>query len=147
MEVVFLKDVKGQGKKGEVKKVSDGYGMNFLINKGYAIKATESALKTLDRQNKEEQALEEKQIQGAEILKKKIEKIILKISVKTGEHDKVFGSISTKVLASELEKINFKIDKKKIKLDGSISSLGFHNVEIELHKKVIATLKVELTKK
>lgn len=147
MEVVFLKDVKGQGKKGEVKKVSDGYGMNFLINKGYAVRATDAALKVLDRQNKEAEALEEQQIKEAEQLKNKLEKLTLKISVKTGDQDKVFGSVSTKVLTEELSKLNIKIDKKKFKLENPICTLGFHNVEIELHKKVTAILRVELIKK
>ena len=80
------------------------------------------------------------------MIKEKIEKLKLSFKVKTGAMDKVFGSVSTKAIASELKKYKIDIDKKQIRLNEPLSCLGFHNVEIELHKKVIAILKVELVK-
>lgn len=147
MQVIFLKDVKGQGKKGEIKTVSDGYGKNFLIKNGFAVMATETSLKILDKQNKEAEKKEEESIKECEKLKKQIEMLKIKIPVKTGTSDRVFGSVSTKTIVTELSNAGINIDKKKIHLDQPISSLGFHNIEINLHKKVTAILKVELIRK
>ncbi len=147
MRVIFLKDVKGQGKKGEIKNVADGYGKNFLIKNGYAVMATQTSLKILEEQNKEEQKQEEENIKNCEQIKKQIENLKIKIPVKTGEQDRVFGSVSTKTIHEELLKNKINIDKKKIHLDSPLSTLGFHNIEINLHKKVTAILKVELTRK
>lgn len=146
MKVIFLKDVKGQGKKGEIKIVSDGYGKNFLIKNGYAVLATPTGLDRLNKENKEKAVAEENEINRCEELKKKIEKDIYKFKVKTGEHDRVFGSVSAKQIATELKNKGYEIDKKKIKMDLALSSLGIHNVDIELHKKVIATIRVQLMK-
>ncbi len=146
MKVIFIKDVKGQGKKNEIKEVSDGYGKNFLINKGYAVLATPTSLKRLNQEkleNKEKEELEKKQ---ALDLKEKLSNTNLKFKVKTGEHDKVFGSVSPKQIAVELKNRGFIIDKKMIKLNENLSYIGFHNVEIELYKGIVATLKVELVK-
>lgn len=147
MKIVFLKDVKGQGKKGEIKEVTDGYGKNFLIKNGYAVMATPTSLKILHEQNKEAAEQEAQIIKECEQQKRIIENLKIKICVKTGENDRVFGSVSTKTIVEELKKNNLTIDKKKIKLDITLSSLGFHNVEISLHKKVVAILKVELVRK
>ena len=147
MRVIFIKDVKGQGKKGEIKTVADGYGKNFLIKNGYAVMATQTSLKILDEQNKEAQKQEEENIKKCEELKKQIENLKIKISVKAGEGDRVFGSVSTKVVHEELLNKGIDLDKKKIHLESPLSSLGFHNVEINLHKKVTAILKVELVRK
>ena len=147
MKVIFLKDVKGQGKKGEIKTVADGYGKNFLIKNGYAVMATETSLKILNEQNKENAKKEQETINLCEQLKKQIENLSIKIPVKTGKEDKVFGSISTKTISSELSNRGINIDKRQIKLDQPLSSLGFHNIEIILHKKVTAILKVELIRK
>ena len=146
MKVIFLKDVKGQGKKGEIKEVSDGYGKNFLINKGYAVLATPTGLDRLNKENKEKAHAEELEIKRCENIKNQIEKVIYKFKVKTGEHDRVFGSVSAKQLATELKNKGYDIDKKKIKMDIPLSSLGVHNVDIELHKKVVATVRVQLMK-
>lgn len=147
MKVIFLKDVKGQGKKGEIKTVADGYGKNFLIKNGYAVMATETSLKILNEQNKENAKKEQETINLCEQLKKQIENLSIKIPVKTGKEDKVFGSISTKTISSELSSKGINIDKRQIKLEQPLSSLGFHNIEILLHKKVTAILKVELIRK
>lgn len=146
MKVIFIKDLKGQGKKGEIKTVKDGYGQNFLIKNGYAVIASEGNLKQLQTQNLKKEIEEKTLIQECEELKKKIEKITLKFKVKTGTMDQVFGSISTKQIVTELKKLGFNVDKKQVILDGGLSSLGFHNVKLELHKKVNAFIRVELVK-
>ena len=145
MKVILLKDVKKQGKKGDILNVKDGYG-TFLINKGDAVLATQNSVNRLDRENEEKRIQELELIKKCEEIKKKIEKFTISFKVKTGAQDRVFGSISPKQIVEELKNKGYEIDKKQIKIDGTISSLGFHNVDIELHKKVIAKLKIELKK-
>lgn len=145
MKIILLKDVKKQGKKDDILTVKDGYG-TFLINKGDAVLATQNSLNRLDKEIETRKEKEEENIKLSEDIKKKLEKLTLSFKVKTGDKDRVFGSISPKQIVEELKKFGYDIDKKQIKLNDSISSLGFHNVDIELHKKVIAQIKVELKK-
>lgn len=146
MKVIFIKDVKGQGKSGDIKEVKDGYAQNFLIKNGYAVLYTTRSKEILDISNKNKAEQEEALIKECEQIKEKIEKNILTFKVKTGNQDQVFGSISTKQISSELEKQGFKIDKKKIVLNEPISTLGFHEVNINLHRKVKAKIRVNLIK-
>ena len=145
MKIILLKDVKKQGKKDDILTVKDGYG-TFLINRGDAVLATSTSLNILDKQVETRKEQEEKNIKLSEELKKKLEKLTLTFKVKVGDKDRVFGSVSPKQIVEELKKLGYDIDKKQIKLNDSISSLGFHNVDIELHKKVIAQVKIELKK-
>ena len=147
MKVIFLKDLRGQGKKNDIKEVSDGYATNYLIKNGYAVKYTKTSSDILDMQKKDNEQKEKKNILKATEIKEKIEKEKLKFSVKVGKESKVFGSISTKQISDELLKIGYKIDKKNIKVDIPLSILGVHNVKIVLHKKVEAILRVELIEK
>jgi large subunit ribosomal protein L9 len=144
MKVILLKDVKKQGKKDDVITVSDGYAQNYLIKNGLAIKYTTGSKcrleQELDTRNKNEEAL----IAKCEEEKQKLEKISLKFNVKTGKEGKLFGTISSKQIADELNKKGFSIDKKTIEINNPIDSLGIHNVNINLHKKVVAKLKVEV---
>ena len=145
MKIILLNDVKKQGKAGDILNVKDGYG-TFLINKGDAVLATSNSVDRLDREKKEKIKEEENLVKKCEILKSKIEKTNLSFKVKTGSNDKVFGSITAKQISEELKKQNYDIDKKTIKLNGPLDTLGYHFVDIELHKKVIAKIKVELKK-
>lgn len=144
MQVIFIKDLKGQGKKGEIKEVKDGYATNFLIKNKYAVKKTEENLHVLEINKKHEQEQDLKNRNEANKLKEKLEKLILKFQVKTGVQDKVFGSISVKQIKEKLNDYN--IDKNMINIISPISSLGFHEVEIVLYKDIKAIVKVELTK-
>lgn len=145
MKVIFIKDLKGQGKKGEIKEVKDGYSKNFLIKNGYAIKETKESLKILDREKKAKKQEDEEKVKQALKTKENIEKEKLYFIVKTGEHDKVFGSISVKQIKEKLEP-KYKLDKKQIIIKNPISSLGFHEVEIHLYKDIIAKIKIEVKK-
>jgi large subunit ribosomal protein L9 len=146
MKVIFIKDLKGQGKKDEIKEEKDGYAINFLIKKGYAVAYTESNVKKLDNEHKQKEKQEQEEINKCESIKKELENKILKFKVKAGDKDKVFGSVSSKQISSELEKLGYNVDKKKIHLAEPLSTLGFHNVKIELHKKVELIVRVELVK-
>ena len=145
MKIILIKDVKKQGKSGDILEVKDGYG-TFLINKGDAVLATSNSRDRLDRENKEKELKENNLIKECEELKKKLENLKISFKVKTGDQDRVFGSISAKQIVEELKNKGYVIEKKQIKINNTISSLGFHNVDIELHKKVVATIKIELKK-
>lgn len=146
MKVIFVKDLKGQGKRGEIKEVKDGYAQNFLIKKGYATILNEKNLINLENEKKEAKRLDEENRKEASLLKEKLEKIQLLFKVKTGEHDRVFGSVSQKQIKEELDKKGFKIDKKQIEMENNLQSLGFHNIKINLYKDITAKVTVQLVK-
>lgn len=146
MKVIFLKDVKGQGKKGDIKEVKDGYAQNFLIAKGFAEKLTEQSLGKYKREKQQEADLDKTNRETAEQLKKALKDVKVVFKVKTGTGDKVFGSISPKQIKEELDKLGYKIDKKQIELDHAITSLGVHDVKINLYKEVFAKIKIQLEK-
>ena len=145
MRVILLEDVKKQGKKDDIINVKDGYGM-YLINNKLAVLETKGSSKVLKKQTDAAMEKENLIIKECEEIKDKLSKMTLKFKVKTGKDGKVFGQISTKQISSELLKKGIDIDKKKIKIDVPINNLGVTNVNIVLHKKVSATLKVELQK-
>ena len=146
MKVIFIKDLRGQGKRGEIKEVKDGYAENYLIKNGYAKKLTEQNYNQYLETKKEEVELDKKNRKEAEKLKDQLSKLELVFKVKTGAEDRVFGSVSTKQIKEELEKKKINIDKKQIELDEGISSLGYHNVKIVLYKEVEGIVKVKLEK-
>lgn len=146
MKVIFTKDLKKVAKKGEIKEVKDGYAENFLIKNNYALPFTEKNINNYNKQQQEEKEEDKRLREEATKLKQELEKLTLVFKVKTGDHDRVFGSISTKQIKEELLKKGYKIDKKQFSLTTSLQSLGFHKVEIVLYKDVVAELKVQLVK-
>ena len=146
MKVIFLKDLKKQGKKGDITEVKDGYAENFLIKNGYASKLTEASLDNYNQEQKKLKELDNSNRNDADKLKKELELITLVFKVKTGDNDRVFGSVSAKQIKDELIKKGYKIDKKQIALDYNLSSLGFHNVNLILYKDICCKLKVQLVK-
>ena len=146
MKLIFLKDVKGKGKKGEIKNVADGYATNFLFKQGLAIEATPANIKALEAQKRREQQQAEEELAKAKQLKEKLEQITVQLSAKAGEGGRLFGSITSKKIAEALQSQHqIKIDKRKIELDDAIRSLGYTNVPVKLHPEVTATLKVHVT--
>lgn len=146
MEVIFIKDLKNQGKKGQIKNVKDGYAENFLIKQGYAVRKTKENLGKLESEQRNKAAQDAENKKNAEILKKELDKEVIEFKVKTGEGDKVFGSISVKQIKDELQKKDYKIDKSQIEILSPIASLGFHNVDIKLYPSITATIKVHVIK-
>lgn len=146
MKVIFIKDLRGQGKRGDIKEVKDGFAENYLIKNGYAKKLTEQNYNQYLVEKKEEKDLDQKNRKEANALKDKLAKLELTFKVKTGEQDRVFGSVSSKQIKEELEKKSIIIDKKQIELENGLASLGYHDVKIELYKDIIGVIKVKLEK-
>lgn len=144
MKVIFLQDVKGQGKKGEIKDLSEGYVRNFLLPKNLVKIASEGNVKTLDMQQASEAKRKEKEKQDAIALGKKLEELTIQIKAKSGEGGKLFGAVTTKQIADALAAKGTKIDKRKIELDDPIRTLGVTQVVVKLHHDVKATLKVQI---
>ena len=146
MKVIFLKDVKNVGKKGDIKNVADGYANNFLLKNNLAVEADQAAMSKLAGQQKKQEQEVEQELTEAKELKEKLEALTVELTAKSGEGGRLFGSITTKQVAKELEKKHgYKIDKRKMELDDAIRALGFTNVPVKLHQEVTATLRVHVT--
>lgn len=146
MKVIFIKDLKKVAKKGDIKEVKDGYAENFLIKNKYAVPLTDKNIGKLNEENRQKELEDNKLRKEAEELKAKLEKQTLLFKVKTGEQDRVFGSISQKQIKEELNKKGFKIDKTQLNLTQSLQTLGYHKVEVVLYKDIKAEIKVQLVK-
>ena len=144
MKVIFIKDLKKQGKVNEIKEVSDGYATNFLIKNGYAVKYTKTSNEILNTRLKNAALEEEKNIKEATKLKNELEKKEIIFNVKSGNDGRTFGTISTKQISEKLNELGYKIDKKQISLDAPLNVLGTHYVTLNLHKKVTSKLKIVL---
>jgi large subunit ribosomal protein L9 len=146
MKVILLKDVKGQGKKGEVKEVSEGYANNFLLPQKLAAPANESSVKMLDQQKKSEQRKKDQEKANAEEQGQKLGAITVELKAKSGKDGRLFGAISNKQVAEELEKqFKLKIDKRKILMEDPIRTLGVTEVGVKLHPEVSAKLKIHVS--
>ena len=145
MEIILIKDVDNLGSKDDIVKVKNGYGLNHLIPKGFAIEATASAKKQLDVIIKQRSNKEQKLIEKANALADKIKDLKLKINVKISDSNKLFGSVTNSNIASALFKEGVKVDKKFIKITGGIiKSLGSYVATIRLHREVSANLNFEI---
>jgi ribosomal protein L9 len=142
MKIILIDNVKGTGKKDEVKEVKDGYG-SFLIKNKKAVLYSTKSNEVLNTQIKDRNDKEEQLILECTNMKNKLEKDTLEFLVKTGNDGKVFGSISSKQISEELKKKGYNIDKKLIDRE-NLNTLGSHTVTINLHKKVVAHLNVVL---
>ncbi|NSS81675.1 50S ribosomal protein L9 [Enterococcus faecalis] len=149
MKVIFLQDVKGKGKKGDVKEVPTGYAQNFLIKNGYAKEANKGSMSALALagQKKAQEKHEAEVLAQAKEMQAFLEdeKTVVEIKAKAGEDSRLFGSIPSKQIAEALNKqYNVKLDKRKIELANPIRSLGYTNVPVKLHHEVTAKIKVHV---
>ena len=145
MKVILLQDVKKIGKKDEIINASDGYARNFLLPKGLAVEANTENLAKLKGRNDSKQHKKDVEKSEAEQIVNKLKNIELKISVKAGDNGKIFGGVSTKEIAEQLDKqYGIKIDKKKIDLKDAIKNLGIFNVNVKLYEGVNGTIKLNV---
>lgn len=146
MKVIFLKDVKGQGKKGQIKEVSEGYATNFLLPRGLVRPATEGNVKTLENQAAAEQRRKDQEKEEAVQLGKKIDELTLTLKAKAGEGGRLFGAITSKQIGEALAASHgIVVDKRKIELSDSIRHVGTFQVGVKLHTDVKATFTVQVT--
>lgn len=148
MKVVFLKDVKGKGKKGDIKEVPNGYAQNFLIKNGLAKEANKGALSEVAGQKKAQEKHEAQIFEEANKLKEKLEQeeTVVELKAKAGTDGRLFGSIPSKQVVEGLNKqYGIKLDKRKLEMPEPIKALGFSKVPVKLHTQVTATIKVHVT--
>ena len=144
MKVIFIKDVKKQAKKDEIKDVKDGYA-KFLITEGLAVPYTDKGASILKSEIREREDNEQALIDECNKIKNKLQNKEIEFKVKTGNNGKVFGSITSKNISEELEKMGYQIDKKKVIISNDINTLGVHSVTIVLHKEVSFNINVKLS--
>ena len=146
MKVLFVKDLRGQGKKGEKKEVKTGYANNFLIKNGYAVAVNEQNISQYNKEQEKIKMEDELNRKKAISDKNKMKDLVLSFKVQTGKDDKVFGRISPKQIKDELEKSGYIINKKQVTMNENVSSLGYHDVKINLYKDIDVVIKIKLEK-
>lgn len=146
MKVILNQDVKGQGKKGDLIEVSDGYARNYLLPKNLAKEATKENINVLKGQNESRAYREQKELEQAQSIAEKVNTIKVSLKAKAGENGKLFGSITSKDVSEALtNQHHIKIDKKKFQMPDGIKALGQTTVDIKIHPGVTAKLKVEIS--
>jgi len=147
VKVILLKDVPTLGAIGEEVQVKDGYAHNYLLPQKLAIEATKGALRVLE-QKKYQSAREEKKLKDESLLiADKIKAASCTISVPAGEGDKLFGSVTSEMIADALKTEGIMVDKKKIVLEEPIKALGVYTIEVKLHPEVKAQARIWVVKK
>lgn len=148
MEVILLSDVKKLGKKNQTVNVSDGYANNFLFKNHLAVPVSKKSVEILANQQENARIAEENAKKAAIELAEKLKGITLEFAAKVGDNGKVFGSISLKQVAEELEaKHGFTIDKRKFIDKGNLDSLGYYKLRIELYKGIVGEIKVHIVER
>lgn len=146
MKVILMQDFESLGFEGDIVEVAKGYARNYLIPKGVVIEANNGNLKALEIRKEKIMAKRTKDKEAAERAKEKISQVTVTVRRKAGEEDKLYGSVTSRDIAQELEKVGVIVDRKKIIIDETIRSLGEFEVPIKLHQEVIATIKVIIEK-
>ncbi|MBV7392204.1 50S ribosomal protein L9 [Enterococcus alishanensis] len=147
MKVIFLADVKGKGKKGEVKEVPTGYAQNYLLKNNLAKEANKGAIAELSAQKKAQDKKDAENLAAAQKQADFLaqEDTVVELTAKAGEDGRLFGSIPSKQIADGLKKqYDLKLDKRKIELENPIRALGYTNVPVKLHTQVSGVIKVHV---
>ena len=148
MKVILKADIKGVGKKDQVINASDGYARNFLFPKNLAVEANAENMSKLKAKQGSNAFKKSQEKEEAQKIADKLSKILMKVQVKAGENGKIFGGVSSKEIAENLEKqYNIKVDKKKIDLKETIKTLGMFTIEIKLYEGVVGKLKIDVISK
>lgn len=145
MKVILLQDVKGVGKKDQVIDAADGYVRNFLFPKKLAVEANKQNMAGLEKKQATQKAQQAQDLADAKELKTTLESKTIKLKLKTGGGDRLFGSVTNKEVATALkEQEGIDIDRKKINLPDTIRTLGAHKAEVRLHTDVLARLNINI---
>lgn len=146
MQIILKEDVERLGRAGDILKVSDGYGRNYLIPKGLAVEATNKNIKVLEHEKRLIENKKKKEKMDAETLAKRISETSITIPMQAGEEDKLFGSVTAMDIAEALSREGISIDKRNVLLDEPIKRLGIYTVNIKVHPEVTTELKVWVVK-
>ena len=144
MKVIFLKDVKGVAKKGDIKEAKDGYAKNFLFKQNLAVEATEANLTKLAQQKANDAAKEQKRKDDAKTLAEKLKKVGIKMSKKCGETGKLYGAITSSDIAEALKAEGLEVDKRDIDLHDPIKETGVHAVKVNIYMDIKSEIRVEV---
>ena len=146
MEVILKEDVPKLGTRGDVVKVAEGYGRNFLLPKKLAIEASKGNKAVIDQMKSAAVRRSAKEKAGAEELSKQFDGLSVSFQRRSGEHDQLFGSVTSGDIADALEKKGFNVDRRKIQLHEPLKTLGEFMIPVKLHRDVTAHLKVVIEK-
>jgi large subunit ribosomal protein L9 len=146
MEVILKEDVAKLGSRGDVIKVAEGYGRNYLIPKKLAIEATTANRAVIEQMKASAVRKLAKEKGDAEALGQQLAGVSLVFTRKSGEHDQLFGSVTSADIAHELERKGFNIDRRKLQLDEPLKAIGEFNVPVKLHRDVVIPVKVQIQK-
>lgn len=141
MKVILRKNFDQLGKVGEIVSVKDGYARNYLIPRQIAYQATVGNIRTLEEEKKQLQKKEAKELEAAQKFAAELEKVSITIPVTVGEEDKIFGSVTSQMIADALKEKGHEVDKRKIEITEPIKSLGIYSVTIKIHPSVSAIVK------
>jgi len=144
MKVIFISDVESMGRQGEIKDVKDGLARNFLLPRKLAITATPGNIKIWEQKSGAIRKKEDKVKGEAEKFASKLDGVAIKIPVKVGEEEKIFGSVTSQSISDALGELGYEVSRKQIDLAGPIKTLGTHDVSVKLHHDVTAVIKVEV---
>lgn len=142
MKVILRKDHEKLGQVGAVVEVKDGYARNFLVPKGIAYPASDGSMRALEEEKKQASRRQTKELKGSEKLAGELEKVSITLQMKVGEDEKLFGSVTSQMIAEALKEKGFEIDKRIIDLEEPIKALGIYNVNVKLHQNVTGKVKV-----
>lgn len=146
MKLILKEDVEKLGEAGELVTVKDGYGRNYLIPQGYAVMATDGAIRAYEEEQRQRSRKIEATIQNAQKLADQLEKVSVTITVTAGEDGKIFGTVTTQQLADAVNEKGFDIDRKKITIDSDVKNLGEYTATVNILKDINATLKFWVVK-
>jgi large subunit ribosomal protein L9 len=146
MEVILKEDVPKLGNRGDVVKVAEGYGRNYLLPKKLAIKASAANKAVIEQMKASSVRRSVKEKSDAEALAKQFEGVSLHFTRRAGENDQLFGSVTSSDVAHELEARGFNVDRRKIAVDQPMKSIGEFTIHIHLHREVSVPVKVTITK-
>ncbi len=142
MKVILRKNIEQLGKVGQVIDVKDGYALNYLIPRGFAYVAVKGNVKAIVEEKKVIEKRELQELKNAQHLASELEKISVTIPIQVGEEDRIFGTVTSQMIADSLLEKGFEIDKRKIELEETIKTLGIYTANIKLHSSVNAKIKV-----
>ena len=142
MKIILRQDFEKLGKVGDIVEVKDGYARNYLIPRKIGYHATEGNLRTLEEEKKQHAERQNKDLRQAEKMAVELEKLSITLKVKVGEDEKLFGSVTSQMIADALKEKGMSLDKRIINLEEPIKALGIYSINVKLHPSVSGTVKV-----